>query len=94
MEVTLVKKERKKKAPVPTSPRKRPSKAFISKMVEFRGYMTCNEKLLLEGLTVKNLLQRINNRGFDGMIKADTCNKIQKLMKAFVKDVDEMLDND
>lgn len=93
MEATA-KKVSKKKAPVPTSPRKRPNKSFIEKMAEFRGYMTCNEKTMLEGLNVKNVLQRLNNRAFDGSIKADTCSEIQKLMKAFVKEMDALLDKE
>jgi len=89
---TATKKATRKREPKPTSARKRPNKAFIKKMAEFRGFMTCNEKLMLEGLNVKNLLQRINNRGFDGEINAKDCGEIQKLIKAFVKEVDAILE--
>lgn len=93
MEATAVKKS-KKKEPVPTSARKRPNKKFILEMVKFRGHMTCNEKTMLEGLNIKNLLQRINNRAFDDAIKADVCGEMQKRMKAFVKEIDALLDQE
>ena len=88
---TAIAKQSKKKAPVPTSPRKRPNKTFIKQLAEFNGFMTCNQKVMLEGLSVKNVLQRMNNRAFDEAIKADKCFKIQKLMKNFVKEMDELL---
>lgn len=84
-----------KRKPKPTSERKRPNRAFIEKCVAFRGHMTGNEKSLLTGLEVKNALARINTRAmaddvtvnFDGTQNA----KLQALMKAFVKGVDEVL---
>ena len=81
----------KKKAPKPTSSRKRPNKSFIKQLAEFNGFMTCNQKTMLIGLGVKNVLQRLNNRAFDEAITADKCFKIQKLMKGFVKEVDALL---
>jgi len=85
---TVVKKKRE---PKPTSDRKRPNKSFIKQMAEFRGHMTCNEKTMLTGLEVKNILQRVNNRAFDNAIKAVECAEIQRLMKSFVKAVNEEL---
>lgn len=85
----------RKTKPRKTSARKRPNKGFIGKMVEFRGFMTGNEKTLIEGLTVKNALQRINNVGM-----ADDVNEqfttaqnaeLQRLMKEFVKGVNETM---
>ena len=45
----------RKREPKKTSDRKRPNKTFIQKMVEFRGYMTGNEKSSLATLDVKNV---------------------------------------
>lgn len=91
MEATA-KKKSAKKAPKPTSDRKRPNKSFIMQMAEFRGHMTCNEKTLLEGLSVKNVLQRVNNRAMgESQMPSVECAEIQRLMKAFVKAVDEQL---
>ena len=81
-----------KKAPKPTSDRKRPNKSFIKQMAEWRGHMTCNEKTMLVGLEVKNLLQRINNRAHDEKIKAGECTELQKLMKTFVKEANALLE--
>jgi len=68
-----------------TSQRKNPNKAKILKQAELRGYNTYNEKLMLTGMTVSNLLQRINNRAFDDIIKNRHCAKIEKLMLEFVE---------
>ncbi len=84
----------KKKAPKPTSDRKRPNKTFIQQMAEFRGHMTCNEKTMLVGLEVKNLLQRVNNRAFGESIKAGECAELQKLMKTFVKEANALLEKE
>lgn len=83
---------KQKKAPKPTSDRKRPNKTFIKKMAAFRGYETCNEKTMLVGIEVKNALQRVNNRAFDESIKATDCAAIKKLMREFVKGVSQVLD--
>jgi len=85
------------KRPVKTSARKRPSKAFITRMAEIRGFMTGNERTQLATLDVRNTLQRINNRTMSedvnetltGVENAD----IQALIKAFVKGVNEVLKN-
>ena len=74
-----------------TSTRKRPNKAKILKQKALRGYLTDNEELMLNGLSVKNLLQRINNRAFEDHIKKADCKKIQLLMIEFVKNIDEIM---
>lgn len=85
----------RKRKPKPTSSRKRPNKSFIMKMVAFRGNMTGNEKTLLTGLEVKNALQRVNNRAMDEDVNENftgTQNaELQRLMKEFVRGVNEVL---
>ena len=73
------------------STRKRPNKAKILKQALLRGHNTSNEKLMLTGLTVKNILQRINNKCFDDIIKNNDCKKLEDLMKDFVNSANEIL---
>jgi hypothetical protein len=47
--------------------------------------------MLLTGLKVKNVLQRVNNRGFDDMIKPRDCKKIEILFEEFVTSIDAIL---
>ena len=65
------------------------------KMIEFRGFMTGNEKTLLSGLSVKNALQRINNRAMSDDVNDNFTGEqnaeLQKLMKDFVSGVDAVL---
>jgi hypothetical protein len=74
-----------------TSTRKRPNKAKILKQGRLRGHLTDNENLMLSGLKVKNVLQRVNNRGFDDLIKPHDCKKIQTLFETLVSEVDSIL---
>lgn len=74
-----------------TSKRKRPNKAKILKQARLRGHLTHNENLMLTGLEVKNLLQRINNRSFEDMIKNADCKNIQLIMKQMVTEVNQIL---
>jgi hypothetical protein len=74
-----------------TSTRKRPNKAKILKQCRLRGHLTDNEKVLLTGLKVKNVLQRVNNRGFDDLIKPRDCKKLEELFEEFVTSVDAIL---
>ena len=76
-----------------TSTRKRPNKSKILKQAQLRGHLTPNESLMVTGLTVKNLLQRINNRGFDDVIMPSDCKKLEDLMKEFVTNCDAVLNN-
>jgi hypothetical protein len=87
----------RKREPKKTSDRKRPNKAFIQKMVEFRGYMTGNEKTQLTTLDVKNVIQRVNNRTMSDNVNdnfnATQNEQIQKLIKQFVKDIDAVINS-
>jgi hypothetical protein len=87
----------RKREPKKTSDRKRPNKAFIQKMVEFRGYMTGNEKTQLATLDVKNVMQRVNNRTMSDNVNdnfnATQNEQIQKLIKQFVKDIDAVINS-
>ena len=74
-----------------TSTRKRPNKAKILKQGRLRGHLTANENLMLSGLNVKNVLQRVNNRGFDDLIKPHDCKKLEMLFETFVSEVDSIL---
>jgi hypothetical protein len=87
----------RKREPKKTSDRKRPNKTFIQKMVEFRGYMTGNEKTQLATLDVKNVMQRVNNRTMSDNVNdnfnATQNEQIQKLIKQFVKDIDAVINS-
>ena len=87
----------RKREPKKTSDRKRPNKTFIQKMVEFRGYMTGNEKTSLATLDVKNVMQRANNRtmsdNVNDNLNATQNEQIQKLIKQFVKDIDAVINS-
>jgi hypothetical protein len=85
----------RKREPKKTSDRKRPNKTFIQKMVEFRGYMTGNEKTSLATLDVKNVMQRVNNRTLSDDVNdnfdTSQCKELILLMRKFVKDVDKVI---
>ena len=85
----------KVKEPVRISTRKRVSKTHIQEMVKFRGFMTGNEKVQLTTLSVKNSLQRINNRAMSDDVNVNFNGKenelLQKYMKEFVKNVNSIL---
>lgn len=86
---------KKKTAPKPTSDRKRPNKAFIEKMAQFRGFTTGNEKSQLSGLEVKNALQRVNNRAMSEDVNINFTGaentELQRLMKEFTRGVNAVL---
>ncbi len=81
--------------PVQESNRKRPSKAFIERTAEIRGFMTGNEKTSLATLKLKNTWQRINNRSMadDATVNFTGAenDEIQRLIREFVKGVDAVL---
>jgi hypothetical protein len=87
----MAEKTKVNKNELTTSTRKRPNKAKILKQSRLRGHLTHNEKMLLTGLKVKNVLQRVNNRGFDDMIKPRDCKKIEMLFEEFVTAIDAIL---
>lgn len=72
--------------------RKRPNKAELIKQAELRGYNTDNEKLMLKGLEVKNVLQKMYNRNFDELVNALDTKKLTSLMETFVTETDKILD--
>jgi hypothetical protein len=88
---------KKTKAPVKTSDRKRPSKSFITKMAEFRGFMTGNEKTQLATLDVKNVMQRVNNKTMSDDVNDNfnsaECKELMAIMKRFVLDIDNVIKN-
>jgi hypothetical protein len=93
---TIVTAEGKRvKRPVKTSERKRPCKTYIERMCEIRGFMTGNERTQLATLEIRNALQRINNKAMSENVNetftGDENAQIQALIKAFVKDVNEVL---
>lgn len=87
----------RKREPKKTSDRKRPNKTFIQKMVEFRGYMTGNEKTSLATLDVKNVMQRVNNKTLSDNVNdnfnATQNEQIQKLIKQFVKNINAVINS-
>lgn len=95
---TVVNAEGKRvKRPVRESNRKRPSKAFIEKTAEIRGFMTGNEKTSLATLKLKNAWQRINNRSMADDVTANFSGaeneELQRLIREFVKGVDAVLNS-
>lgn len=87
---TAIAKTKKVKAPKKTSDRKRPNKQFIEKMVAFRGFMTGNEKLQLKTLTLKNVMQRINNKSMsddvNNVFNSQDVKDLMVLINSFVKE--------
>ena len=73
-----VKKEVKKE--VQKKFRKRPNKSEIEKQALLRGLYTHNEVVTLEGLKVKNSLQRIYNKTLDDSLNKTKCNKLKIAM--------------
>lgn len=73
--------------------RHRVNKTYIEMEAAKNGGMTPNQKVALTTLSVKNALQRINNRvlSTDNQLKVADCAKLNKLMNAFSKEVDAIL---
>lgn len=71
--------------------RKRPNLAEIKKQGELRGHLTCNEETTLLTIELKNSLQRMWNRTMDDALSKTECNKLQKAMKTFLAEVDEVI---
>jgi hypothetical protein len=87
----------KVKAPVKTSERKRPNRAYIEQMAAFRGHMTGNEKTALATLDVKNVMQRVNNRTLSDVVTDNfdsaQCKELMAIMKKFVSDIENVIKN-
>lgn len=81
--------------PVKTSDRNRPNKTYINQMAIFRGHLTDNEETQLATLTVKNMLQKINNRAMSNIethnFNTDQNIKLQELMIKFVNEANTLL---
>ena len=71
--------------------KKRANRTQITEQATERGYMTHNEQVMLKSLDVKNALQRINTRAFDGELKVKQCAEVKRLMTAFVKSINEII---
>jgi len=72
--------------------RKRPNKSEIIKQAKLRGHMTYNEETTLEGLKVKNSLQRIYNKTMDDSLNKTNCEKLKKAMAEFNEVVKSVLE--
>ena len=73
--------------------RRRVNKTFINNLAAQRGGLTKNEKVSLTTLSVKNALQRVNNRALSehNQLASKQCIALQKLLKEFVKSVDSII---
>jgi len=76
-----------------TSTRKRPNKAKLLKQAAIKGHLTPNENLMIVGLNVKNLLQRINTRAFEDVILPSDCKKLEAFMNEYITKSEEVLSN-
>ncbi len=72
--------------------RKRPNKSEIEKQAKLRGLYTHNELVTLEGLKVKNALQRIYNKTMDDSLSKTKCDKLKKAMAEFNEVVKSVLE--
>ena len=88
---TLSKKERV--AGEKSIKRHRVNKTFIQKIAEEKGFLTPNEKVSLKGLSIKNALQRVNNRtlSINNQLTNKQCTALNKLYTAFIKDIDAII---
>lgn len=71
--------------------RNRPNKTQILATIQVRGKMTCNEKTTLQGVEVKNILQRVYNKTMTNSLSKAECDKLQKAMKTFLAEVNEVI---
>lgn len=87
--------ETKFETPVKTSNKKRPNKSYILSMAQFKGGITENERTQLSTLTVKNAMQRINNKAMSevesNQLTYEQNVALQILIAKFVNDVDNVL---
>lgn len=87
--------ETKNQMPVKTSNKKRPNKSYILSMAHFKGGISENERTQLATLTVKNAMQRINNKAMSEVETNKLSNEeniaLQILIAKFVADIDKVL---
>jgi hypothetical protein len=72
--------------------KKIPTKAELLKQAELRGHNTHNEKLILAGFDVSNLIKRINTKASDDYINIRACKKLQAIIEKFVQDATTALE--
>ncbi len=87
--------ETKMETPVKTSNKKRPNKSYILSMAHVKGGISENERTQLATLTVKNAMQRVNNKTMSE-VESNQLNDeqniaLQMLIAKFVSDVDQIL---
>ncbi len=87
--------ETKMQTPAKTSNKKRPNKSYILSMVQFKGSINENERTQLATLTVKNAMQRINNKAMaekeENQLTVEQNIALQILISKFVNDIDQVL---
>lgn len=87
--------ETKNQMPVKTSTKKRPNKSYILSMAQFKGGISENERTQLATLTVKNAMQRINNKAMSDNENNQLSNEqniaIQILIAKFVSDIEKVI---
>ena len=90
--MTMLTKKHEKTGEEATA-RRRVSKTFINSLAVQRGFLSANQKVSLKGLSIKNTLQRINNRTLSetNQLKTAQCLELQKLFTAFIKNVDNVI---
>ena len=88
---TITKKQMK--AGEKATARRRVNKAFINSLGIERGGLTANQKVSLTTLSVKNVLQRVNNRTLNDInqLTGKQCTALQRLLKEFVVSVDSII---
>tara|TARA_R110000868_G_C10787599_1_gene756017 strand:+ start:670 stop:942 length:273 start_codon:yes stop_codon:yes gene_type:complete len=81
--------------PVKTSNKKRPNKTYILYMAQIKGGISENERTQLATLTVKNALQRVNNRAMsekeETQLSIEQNIALQMMIAKFVNDVEQIL---
>jgi hypothetical protein len=87
--------ESKMEAPVKTSNKKRPNKSYILSMAQVKGGISENERTQLATLTVKNAMQRVNNKTMSEVESNQLSDEqniaLQMMIAKFVNDVEQIL---
>jgi hypothetical protein len=87
--------ETKFETPVKTSNKKRPNKSYILSMAHVKGGISENERTQLATLTVKNAMQRVNNKAMSeveaNQLSDEQNIALQMMIAKFVNDVEQIL---
>ena len=87
--------ETKIETPVKTSNKKRPNKSYILSMAHVKGGISENERTQLATLTVKNAMQRVNNKAMSeveaNQLSDEQNIALQMMIAKFVNDVEQIL---